>query len=269
MKYNEKVKPILRRKGNKNAISDKIIEYFPRHDLFIDMFFGAGGIFFNKPKAKYNICNDNDENVYNLHVLLQKEETKNKLYEEIKKLILHQKLYTEWNKQPFCKDIIKQTAKFLLFVNASLMAYGSTICYGNNNVKQIILDRIENIYNFIQDIQFMCCNFRDVLKSIQNYKEHLFLPFVYADPPYLDTHKCYKSHAIWRKDDAADLFDILINHGANFAISEFDHPFILELAKKHNLNVNIIGERNNILNRRTEILITNFDKPKIENNLFS
>ena len=41
-------------------------------------------------------------------------------------------------------------------------------------------------------------------------------------------------------------------------MSEFDHPFILEQAKERNLNVIIIGERGNLKNFRTEILVTNY-----------
>lgn len=67
---------ILRRLGNKKAIAHKIIPYFPPHKIFIDVFFGAGGMFFNKPKAKYNIVNDLDSDVFNLFqvVMNQKEE---------------------------------------------------------------------------------------------------------------------------------------------------------------------------------------------------
>ena len=49
---------ILRRLGNKQAIAQDIIKYFPEHKIYIEPFFGAGGMFFNKPKAKYNIVND-------------------------------------------------------------------------------------------------------------------------------------------------------------------------------------------------------------------
>jgi len=55
-----------------------------------------------------------------------------------------------------------------------------------------------------------------------------------------------------------DLFDVLIEKGYKFAMSEFNHPFILEQAKQRNLNVIIIGERQNLKNRRTEILVTNY-----------
>lgn len=48
-------------------------------------------------------------------------------------------------------------------------------------------------------------------------------------------------------------------------MSKFDNQFILEQAKQRGLNVIIIGERKNLKNRRTEILITNYETQK---NLF-
>jgi len=49
---------ILRRLGNKKKIAHKIQAHFPEHKIYIEPFFGAGGMFFNKPKAKYNIVNN-------------------------------------------------------------------------------------------------------------------------------------------------------------------------------------------------------------------
>ena len=49
---------ILKRLGNKTKIAMDIQKHFPQHSIYIEPFFGAGGIFFNKPKAKYNVVND-------------------------------------------------------------------------------------------------------------------------------------------------------------------------------------------------------------------
>ena len=72
---------ILRRLGNKNKIAKEIQKHFPPHKIYIEPFFGAGGMFFNKPKAKYNIVNDMDSDVFNLFqvVMNQKEELLNYL----------------------------------------------------------------------------------------------------------------------------------------------------------------------------------------------
>jgi DNA adenine methylase len=39
---------ILNRLGNKRRLASKIITYIPNHTLYIELFFGAGGLFFNK-----------------------------------------------------------------------------------------------------------------------------------------------------------------------------------------------------------------------------
>ncbi len=79
--------------------------------------------------------------------------------------------------------------------------------------------------------------------------------FIYCDPPYLGTTDNYSNS--FTEDDSIRLFNCLQNAGCKFAISEFDNDFVLNQAKERGLNVVYIGERKNIGNRRTEILITN------------
>lgn len=45
-------------------------------------------------------------------------------------------------------------------------------------------------------------------------------------------------------------------------MSEFDNEFIMQQAKERKLNIIYIGERQNLKNRRTEILITNYQVAK-------
>ena len=73
---------ILRRLGNKSKIAEDIITYFPDHKIYVEPFFGAGGMFFNKRKAKYNIVNDLDCEVVNLFQVIQKDKIG---FEEVKK----------------------------------------------------------------------------------------------------------------------------------------------------------------------------------------
>jgi len=67
------------------------------------------------------------------------------------------------------------------------------------------------------------------------------------------------SHS-FTQQDSIDLFNTLQNTGIKWAMSEFDNPFIIQQARERNLNVITIGERRNIKNIRTEILITNYRK---------
>jgi DNA adenine methylase len=85
---------ILRRNGNKFQSAAKILPYFPDHKIYIEPFFGAGGMFFNKPKAKYNFLNDIDDDVFNLFMVVKNE--KDELYKRIYQMPIHATLMKHW-----------------------------------------------------------------------------------------------------------------------------------------------------------------------------
>ena len=94
---------ILRRLGNKKKIAKKIQAYFPPHKIYIEPFFGAGGMFFNKPKAKYNIVNDLDSDVFNLFMVVMNR--KDELLEAFKMMPIHQDLLNYWKKNKETDEI--------------------------------------------------------------------------------------------------------------------------------------------------------------------
>ena len=246
---------ILRRIGNKQKIAKEIQKYFPPHKVYIEPFFGAGGMFFNKPKAKYNIVNDLDSDVFNLFqvVMNQKEELEKAFY----MMPIHSDLLEYW-KQNNETDPIKKALRFLFLSNFTFMGKGETMKTGTENPKSIFLDRLEAAFKIIFDVQFLNCDFRRFF--IEARINDLQNTFTYCDPPYLGTTNNYSNS--FTEQDSIDLFDTLQATGCKFAMSEFDNEFILNQAKERGLNVIIIGERKNLKNRRTEILITNYEKQK-------
>ena len=105
---------ILRRLGNKKKLAKKIQAYFPKHKIYIEPFFGAGGMFFNKPKAHRNIVNDLDSDVFNLFqvVMNQKEELEKGYY----MMPRHSDLLEYWKKNQET-DPIKKALRFLFLSN--------------------------------------------------------------------------------------------------------------------------------------------------------
>lgn len=252
---------ILNRLGNKTRIAQDIICHFPQHRTFIDMFFGAGGIFFNKPLAKHNFCNDIDDDVFNLYMVLQGD--KNELARQIEIMPISESLMKYWisNKE---NDPIKKAVRFLLLSNFGFMGMDGMMHFIKSDVKDSILKKIESTFLYIKNAQFMCVDYKDVLNKItfrNDGRDEQGGCFIYADPPYLDTTNNYSQGFI--EQDTIDLFDVLVNSKIRFALSEFDNPIILELAKTHNLEVITIGERQNLKNRRTEILVVNYESPAL------
>jgi len=246
---------ILRRVGNKSKIAKDVQKHFPQHKIYVEPFFGAGGMFFNKPKAKYNIVNDLDSDVFNLFMVVmnQKEELEKAFY----KMPIHSDLLDYW-KQNKETEPIKKALRFLFLSNFTLYGKQDTITYRAGNDQSILLERLDETSKLLFGVQFMNFDFRKAIRVATSQLTDKEDIFVYADSPYLQTVDTYSDSDIWTETDSNDLFDSLQETGCKFAMSEFNHPFILEQAKQRNLNVITIGERQNLKNRRTEILVTNY-----------
>jgi len=258
---------ILRRLGNKQAIASEIQKYFPEHRFYVEPFFGAGGMFFNKPKAKYNILNDLDSDVCNLFqvVINEKENLKKHFYS----MPVHSDLLDYWKKNEETEPI-KKALRFLFISNFTLNGTGSAIRHqvssgagGVKDFKDGFEAELENTFKVLYDCNFTNFDFRKFLSKLgfqNDGRNDENKTFIYCDPPYLGTNDNYSNS--FTEQDSIDLFDTLQATGCKFAMSEFDNEFILNQAKERDLNVIIIGERKNLKNRRTEILITNYEKQK-------
>lgn len=242
---------ILNRLGNKSKIAKDIQKHFPSHSLYIEPFFGAGGMFFNKPKAKQNIMNDLDSDVYNLfNVLVNR---KDDLFELFKLTPYHQDLLNYWKKNKET-DPIKKAMRFLFLSNYTYMGKMGTLIFGQYNPVNVLEKKLKETTNYIHDVQFANMDFRKFFKSIRfiNLKD----VFIYCDPPYINTGSNYSDN--FTLQDTIDLFDCLENIGCKYAVSEFNNPIIVKHVKDRNLNVTPICERQTLQNRNTEILVTNY-----------
>jgi len=254
---------ILRRLGNKQAIAQDIIKYFPEHKIYVEPFFGAGGMFFNKPKVKYNIVNDLDSEVFNLfQVVISKKED---LEDTFSKMPIHKDLLDYWQKNEETEPI-KKALRFIFLSNFTIMGSGNGLRIGASagTNKNFFYENIDKTFKMVENVQFNNTCFRKFIPAMslddRSGKGESNQTFIYCDPPYLGTNDNYSNS--FTEQDSIDLFDTLQATGCKFAMSEFDNEFILNQAKERGLNVIIIGERKNLKNRRTEILITNYEKQK-------
>jgi len=244
---------ILRRLGNKSKMAKNILQHAPPHKFYIEPFFGAGGMFFNKPKVKYNMLNDLDSNVFNLfQVVINKKDELLKIFDITP---IHIDLLKYWNKNEEV-DPVKKALRFIYISNFGYMGGKHSLRFGFVNDKNTVYDKIDKTVELLKDVQFHNCCFRKFLKSASLSEVEKENTYIYADPPYLNTGDNYSNS--FTEKDSNDLFNALEGTGCKFAMSEFNHSFILDQAKQRNLNIITIGERQNLKSRRTEILVTNY-----------
>lgn len=264
----------LRRLGNKARLLPQLLSFFPDTiTTFIDMFMGSGTVTFAMVnRCKYIIANDNDENIFNLFMVIK--ERKKELLDALAMMPIHESLFNHW-KVTQEDDPIWKAVRFLMLSNFGYLGMSETLAFDSLcNSKNELLSAVSEVFAKLMNVQFMCCDFRKVLPKIHwrlkdfgrtaNYKERAF---IYADPPYLNTNHNY-AHG-FTEADTADLFDILVHAGIRFALSEFRHPLVMALAEEHGLHVTSLGERHNLKNRREELLITNYDPQRKQQELFA
>jgi len=251
---------ILRRLGNKSSIAKDIIIHFPEHKIYVEPFFGAGGMFFNKPKAQHNIMNDLDSDVFNLFDIVV---NRKKDFLELLELTPYSSELFEYWKSNKETEPLKKALRFVYLSNFGFLGQETVINIDNRNHKQNAILNLNKTIAFLKDcsLKFTNFDFRKAINSIKTTEDlTVKKTFIYCDPPYLGTADNYSNS--FTEQDSIDLFDCLQATGCKFAMSEFDNEFILNQAKERSLNVIIIGERKNLKNRRTEILITNYEKQK-------
>lgn len=245
---------ILNRLGNKRRMAARILPFIPPHRHWIEPFFGAGGLFFAKPKAQRNIVNDRDGEVYNLFCVVQ--DRHQELAEAWASTPIHDLLWQQW-KRDAPTDPVWRAVRFLYQSNYGYMGKPQTLRLNLKSTKRNLQDKIAATREALYDVEFMCCDFRAMLGRIPLSTAERRDAFVYADPPYLGTGNNYGEASKWKEQDTRDLLHLLAGSGLRFAMSEFDHPIVVQLALDLGLHVHDLGERKNMGNRRTELLLTN------------
>ncbi len=247
---------ILTRPGNKKSMAGGIYKYFRPHRMRVTLFFGAGGLWFNTPRAQYNVINDLDDNITNLFLVVS--DHPDDLIEVLLSMPISGTLLKKWRaNQP--DDPVMKAASFLLISNFTYMGRGDSIRYSVGNEKQVLIKRIHECRLRLGDSRIMCEDFREVLPKI-SFSHKVAAKedsFIYLDPCYLDTVNSYKVPS-WTEQDTLDCFEIMDKEGVPSAMSEFDHPFVIEQARSRGFTITPIKNRRNLKGRGNEILITNY-----------
>lgn len=213
-------------------------------------------MFFNKPRAKHNFLNDNDDEVFNLYMVVLEERERLKF--ELSRMPVHQSLWKHW-KTNIPEDRVLKAVRFLFYSNFGYMGKDSTLHCVDSMAKDSTIESL--VLMDLSNCKFTCLDFKAAVRSVSLIASESWTnsAFIYADPPYLNTSHNYQEGDAWNESELARLFDVLEWRGCKFAVSEFDNPIVIQMAKDRGLQVHIIGERQNMKNRRVEILITNYE----------
>lgn len=252
------MKAILKYPGAKWRISDWIISHFPEHKVYLEPFFGSGGVFFNKQPAYIETINDINGDIVNLFRVCREHP------KELARVIG----LTPFARDEFqnCKDTvsdpIEQARRTLVRYHQS---FGTSNSSKNSwrNVQTYGGPRCATMWNDLPEIIVSCCERlknaqienTDAITLISRYNDERTL--IYCDPPYL---KSLRKRNIY-KDEMDDfkheeLLREIIKSKSMVVISGYDN----ELYNKYlnGWNTDSISTTAQMGLPRTEKIWTNF-----------
>ncbi|MDF2804739.1 MAG: adenine methylase Dam [Anaerocolumna sp.] len=178
------LKPPINRMGGKSKLRKTIISMLPEHVCYVELFFGAGWVYFGKETAKVEVINDVDKELINLFKMIKHHAP------EIERMLQYEfsgrDIFEEY-KSYRLEDLteINRAVRFLYLITQSFGSKCGNYGYGTNTVpKQHIFhtevlndlkERLKNTY--VESLSFE--------KIIDKYDRDYTCFF--ADPPYFET----------------------------------------------------------------------------------
>lgn len=260
------MKPPICRVGGKSKLRKTIIEMIPNHTCYVELFFGAGWVYFGKEPSKVEVVNDIDRELVNLFKMIKYHAP------EVERLLEYEfsgrdifEEYKDYSIEYLTE--INRAIRFLYLITQSFAGKGETYGYGTTTKpKQQIFykdalnqlrDRLKNTY--VENLSFE--------KIIDKYdREHSFF---FCDPPYIET--CGYGNKFGEEEHLL-LCNKLKSIKGKFLLTINEHPLARELYKEFNIkevDVNYsISKEKKARGKYKELIITNYNVEAAEGCLF-
>lgn len=250
------LRPPITRVGGKSRLRKTIIKMLPEHTCYVELFFGAGWVYFGKEPSKIEVINDIDKELINLfrmikyHApeierMLKYEFSGRDIFEEYKNASLE--YLTE----------IHRAVRFLYIITQSFGGKGQVYGYGTTTkpAPQIFYkDMLENLKERLKNTYVENLSFEKIIDKYD--RKHTFF---FADPPYLET--CGYGNSFGEKEHLI-LLDKLKNIQGKFLLTINDHEKVREWYKDFNIkevevNYSVCRETKG-RRKYKELIITNY-----------
>ena len=267
--------------GGKFRLVDKILPLIPSHEIYVEVFGGAGWLLFKKPPSKVEIYNDIDSNLVNLFRVIRDPQKFEKFYEQVR-LTLYSREEFEYYKNLEPRDDIEKAVRTFILIRQSFNAkkghwgYGTAKNCAHPKSYFAAVEEIPLIHRRLRNVYIENNDFRKVIRRYDSENT-----FFYCDPPYiLETRRCvmYRDFEM-SLDDHKDLVQLLLDIKGTAILSCYYHPIydpLIEagwIRKDFEVLCNAVGKAGKIKgkgalqnHKRVETLLI---KPKKDYNLFS
>lgn len=224
------LKPPISRMGGKSKLRKTIIEMIPEHTCYVEVFFGAGWVYFGKNKSKVEVINDIDKELVNLFKMIKYHS------EEIQRLMSYEvcsrDLFNEYkNININYLTEIQRAVRFIYLLSQSFASKGDHFGYGTTGMPKPQIFSTEDLLKLkerLRNTYIENLSFEEIIKKYD--RPHTFF---FCDPPYFET--CgYKNK--FTEEDHIKLRDLLKDSKGKFLLTINDNDKVREWYKDFNIN---------------------------------
>jgi len=214
-------KPIIPWIGGKRRLADPILDKFPAHQCYVEVFAGAAAIFFEKLPSDVEVINDINSDLVNMYRVVQHH--LEEFVRQFKWALTSRKIY-EWEqmKAPETLTDIQRAARFFYLQK---LAFGGKVqgqAFGTATTSRPRL----NLLRIEEDLSQAHLRLSDVYienlpwdKLIEKYDRQQSL--FYCDPPYWETEGYGVDFNLDQYERMAELAHTI---DGSMIISVNDHP---------------------------------------------
>jgi DNA adenine methylase len=231
------IAPTLKWAGSKWRIAPWLVSHFPKHETYLEPFFGGGAAFFSKDPSPVELINDLDQNVVNLFTVIRQypEElailcsltpwAQDEYFECVQNLKLPFEFSSATKEERLERSRQFLTASWQMFGRKNVTSRNGWRHWHLTNQSPVLTwnklpDRIINAAERLMNAQI---SREDALTLIRHCNAREVL--VYADPPYLaDTrsHGNLYEHEYKKPEQHLELLDTLESHIGSVVLSGYE-----------------------------------------------
>ncbi len=197
--------------GGKNRSVPWILGLMPPHQVYVEPFFGAGNVFWNKERVDVNVINDLDSNVVNFMRVLRDPVKAEELKRQLELTPYSREEYglaIEAKTAQGLSDIEKARTFFVLIrqgaVTGGKLTKGNWYAYGNGTAvhSKSFRAAVDGLLQYVPKLRDIVIEQHDALHVIKQWDTPNTL--FYLDPPYM-AHTRKRAEYTCEMDDSAHL----------------------------------------------------------------
>ena len=260
------LKPVMKYHGAKWALASWVIEHFPLHTTYVEVFGGSAAVLLNKRPAKYEVYNDKNDVIVNLFRVIRDDELREQLIKLISMTPYSRTEFLDARHHNDDYDPVTSAHKLLIRAQMGFGSSGATSVYtgfkshttstGGASIKNLWTSLPDNLIEVATRLQGVMIENTDAHKLIKSHdsEDTLF----YLDPPYsASTRGSDDTYGKFEYSDKEheELLNLVLGCKGKFVISGYENDLYDDVLSGWNRSIKnsaISSQRGGVA--RTEVI---------------